>query len=620
MKSGNSDIGVRIKNSGDQGCASRLLIVDPNIQGLKGHFLELAMVVSGAASRSGYEPYLATSVQFSADKSQIESVQTFPVFSCDKIRKWSIGPHGYSRLKRNLSAEPIGGDLPTKLIQRIIDRLHGKSPQNVLQETKCELVSLLKKFKPVPNDHILFSTADDFVLLIAGAAFSELPLLRECAISFLWHSPVTTGRACESIASGKRDQQTKEQLNDCLSALKNHRISFFATTDELRFQYESKVLAQRWIAVDYPIRSLFRPVSNEMGANPDTPCNAAGEVDSIADRRALSSRPLRVICGGGQRSEKGSSLLGSLVGSLWDNFLVTGRIQLGLQLDPEAAKKLIARLPKSPSQSQAGSNPLDISSASLDAESYLSWIRSADIGLFLYDSRRYYTRCSGVLIEMLACGKPVIVPAGCWLSRQISTENNNYLMRIESQSSGRVDARPLSVPLALDQTEAYDLTVNGDFSTQVLTFKVENANDHSYIAIESTTQTLSGVSLTRCHILELIDGECRLLLQSNRKSQEEIGTKRLRVWSPYGERRLKLASVTVKEVLVSGATIAPSSIGITFARIVDLPACIDELVTHYQSYETAVAAFQPQWVKRHSGEQFVSKLFQSTSPQARTDN
>ena len=45
----------------------------------------------------------------------------------------------------------------------------------------------------------------------------------------------------------------------------------------------------------------------------------------------------------------------------------------------------------------------------------------------VYDSERYYARCSGVLLEMLCAGVPVIVPAGSWLAAQIADENQRWL-------------------------------------------------------------------------------------------------------------------------------------------------------------------------------------------------
>jgi hypothetical protein len=38
----------------------------------------------------------------------------------------------------------------------------------------------------------------------------------------------------------------------------------------------------------------------------------------------------------------------------------------------------------------------------------------------LYDADQYYARCSGVMVEMLKAGVPVIVPAACWMAEQIA--------------------------------------------------------------------------------------------------------------------------------------------------------------------------------------------------------
>jgi hypothetical protein len=601
----------RFSTCGNESTARRLLIIDSNIQGMKGHFLELAMVIADAAYRLGYAPSLATSQQFAEHQSQFTNIRIEPVFSCTKVRRWSLAPHGYSRLRRDLFAQPIGGTLPERLLQKLIDHLHGDSPRKVLETTKLELIALLERFRPAPLDHILFSTADDFVLLIASAALSDLPTLHNCKISFLWHNPVTFGRACETIAPGKREQQTRDQLCYCLTALKHHQVQFFSTTEELRFQYESQILPKHWTAVEYPIRGAFRPTTRDMPVNPAAIENLTTTIDPINKTGDSHSNPLRVICGGGQRSEKGANQLGGLIDLLWDPFLKNGRTTLGLQLDENTAKKLADRVPQQNPNASEFFNPLEISKSSLNAKDYLQWIRSADVGLFLYDSRRYYTRCSGVLIEMIACGKPVIVPAGCWLSRQIATANNNYLMDIYSQSDSQ--AKPLlqPTPLSTRQSNACIITLQTTSTAQVLRFKVKNATSHSYIAIELATQALSGVKKTRLHVLELINGECRLLLRRTGYAHGEPEKTQIVAWSPYGERGLVLSSLESKPIAEPDATLPETAIGIAFARMEDLPACIDEITKHYDSYISEVLKFQPKWAEQHSGDQFVAKLFQS---------
>jgi glycosyltransferase involved in cell wall biosynthesis len=65
------------------------------------------------------------------------------------------------------------------------------------------------------------------------------------------------------------------------------------------------------------------------------------------------------------------------------------------------------------------SRALEIITRNLDTETYHRWLSMADVGLFLYEPARYVARCSGVLLEMLARGIPVIVPDDCWLAHQV---------------------------------------------------------------------------------------------------------------------------------------------------------------------------------------------------------
>ncbi len=64
--------------------------------------------------------------------------------------------------------------------------------------------------------------------------------------------------------------------------------------------------------------------------------------------------------------------------------------------------------------------PVEYARHPLGMEQYVDLIRQADIGLLLYDSQRYYVRCSGVLVEMLSVGVPVIATAGCWMAEQLA--------------------------------------------------------------------------------------------------------------------------------------------------------------------------------------------------------
>ncbi len=119
--------------------------------------------------------------------------------------------------------------------------------------------------------------------------------------------------------------------------------------------------------------------------------------------------------------------MSSAIAELWSDYFATGRLQLLIQTE---AENLPLSLPARQrpqfvdrvAQVETVDAPIVCVRGPLPAEEYAHLIQCADIGLFLYDSQRYYTRCSGVLLEMLCAGVPVIVPAGCWLSAQIAEE------------------------------------------------------------------------------------------------------------------------------------------------------------------------------------------------------
>ena len=57
----------------------------------------------------------------------------------------------------------------------------------------------------------------------------------------------------------------------------------------------------------------------------------------------------------------------------------------------------------------------------LPSGEYWGALKDSDIVLLLYDSKNYAVRSSGVLVEALATGTPVIVPAGTWMARQVQS-------------------------------------------------------------------------------------------------------------------------------------------------------------------------------------------------------
>ena len=110
------------------------------------------------------------------------------------------------------------------------------------------------------------------------------------------------------------------------------------------------------------------------------------------------------------RREKGKRMLRPVVDCLVDS-LSARQIQFWVQASPRTARRFIGRkwtrnLHIHDHVPAASDDPIVALHNPLGRDEYLKLIRQSDIGLFLYDSNRYHARCSGILVEMSAAGKP----------------------------------------------------------------------------------------------------------------------------------------------------------------------------------------------------------------------
>lgn len=605
-----------ITNTADQ---PRLLIIDPYIEGNKGHFFELSKVIGDASIEAGYSVTLLTHSAFDPSLLADSSITAIPVFTHRKIRKWSLGPHGYSRLPRDLNGKPCGGGKIRRSIQSLVDQLHGPSPSSIVEDTSRQLAQSLERLSPDSHDHLLVSTCDDFVLLIVTSALSSMRSINRINLHLLWHSPIDSNRECEAGSSKKLAACTAEQIHLCLRHLSKHKIHFWATTQELARQYNAKLIERLWKSVDYPIRDSFKPSINQ----------SKHDSTSTDANHTATSRSLRVVCGGAMRSEKGGSNLATAVGLLWEKFFSQKRLRLGLQLPLQQATRLIPR--KVATQKVPIEQVFELASQHMDAEAYRKWISQTDIGLFLYDSRRYYSRCSGVLVEMLACGVPVVVPAASWLSRQIAEVNQRHLMQALHQAVTRpIQSMQIAQPLSNLQANAWQATLDHSTAKRLLQLDIAGAHPASYVAVHISWSEF-GQKHSRLFIQELLEGRAIIAVPRSfnfsnsmksgfakdhgihERGIHDYGVKdlKLRCWSPFGQQGLRLASVLLHE-LPYETEISPIAIGNTYSRLQDLPFCFDELITNYDKVRQLTVEFSTAWRRKHSGLAFTERVLGTT--------
>ena len=563
----------------------RFLLVDQSIRDGTGHFLELASVILSAAEKQGFEPWLVTNETFLGGGSVKSSWTVRPVLTHHKMQRWSMTPYGHSRVARDRNGRPAGNGLLSAL-QFFKDRLHRVRPEVMLDQFATELATVLTEFCPTQNDQILFATCDDFCALAVAEAFRRADLRQSVDLHILSHANFLEQRECEWAGKVWKSPNFSRQIALTLTNLQPHRVHFWATTNELARQLNWIAGAQLWSPVCYPVRNSLCP--------------------KIRDTKS----PRRIFLGGAVRSEKGLSQISQIVDQLWTSHLQTGRWQIAMQVPKNLQsyvlpKSLRSRLPEW--REQGDQAPVILASGHLDPESYAEMIRTADAGLFLYDGRRYYTRCSGVLVEMLSCGVPVIVPAASWLSRQLAPAYNAYIDSVACQFSRSLSIHDPHVMLPIRASAAHSITTPGSTTGMMrVAVTLADPTEYDYLAVQidslrSNRQTIR----SELRILECCTaGPTQLLI----KPQFGASAFQIRLWSPYPQRPLALRRIELLESDVSGVAIPVSTVGLIHTGNNCILQNIDELEDHYAHYRGRAIQHADDWRQRYSGDGFLKTL------------
>ncbi len=164
-------------------------------------------------------------------------------------------------------------------------------------------------------------------------------------------------------------------------------------------------------------------------------------------RQPSGSRP-KVVLAGLPRREKGRGVMRQVLAAVEHKLLRPNRFQFSMHLPadrwqsmiPQTLHQAVERAASEP----ANDGSLEVMFAHLSTDQYHRWLDTADVGLFLYQPDRYVARCSGVLLELMARGIPVIVPDNCWLSDQVRAAGGH-------RSIGLIYQNPAEIPDLLEQ-------------------------------------------------------------------------------------------------------------------------------------------------------------------------
>jgi glycosyltransferase involved in cell wall biosynthesis len=377
----------------------KFVLIDHSMRDLGGHYYTYASCVLPAAERAGFQPVLAMHREFRDLPALPPSWQPHPIF---RNKSYS------QRYIETGSANGTFGGWWS----RTRNKWRARERQRLAESFAEDCATLLNKIPLAEGDHVFFASASEIDLEGLAMFLQGAPAAyRRIHWHLQFHLGIFEGRDPDYADQRPRREFMREMFLHALTRVPEHHIHLYCTTRELTAQYEYLGVAP-FHTLPYPVHPLFL-----LPTAPKT-----------------SSDQVRIACLGHSRREKGYRELPIVVRKLWTDYLSKGRAQLVMQT---RRRDLIRALDSTVSDlgPHSATPPVVYAPFPLDLERYAELVRSSDIGLLLYDSTRYYTRCSGVLLEMLSAGVPVIVPGGCWLSEQIHDENQRHLRDIAARAT-----------------------------------------------------------------------------------------------------------------------------------------------------------------------------------------
>jgi hypothetical protein len=282
----------------------------------------------------------------------------------------------------------------------------------MLRQWSSDLVELLDRIRPSFADVLLVNTGDDFAMLALAAAMNKVdcPPMR---IDVIFHFAIYDS-AQRDIR--KRLKQFGRQINGCVKLLHPHQVKLHATTDSLAKQIRQADV-RAVTSIPYPTRA----------------CKI----------RAGEGQPLKAVLAGLPRREKGRDGILDLLTAIEKPLLKSNRFQISMQMPPTGWQAMVPKsLHRAFQDATQGTRTgcLEVMTANLSTNQYHHWLDTADVGLFLYKPERYVARCSGVLLEMMARGVPVIVPDRCWLADQVRAAGGHRSIGFIYQSAAEIPA------------------------------------------------------------------------------------------------------------------------------------------------------------------------------------
>lgn len=518
-------------------------------------------------------------------------------------------PESYAR---SLFADAADLSSFTKEIFRRRNQILGWWQQyRCIRGFQSDTARILRDAAPGKDDIIFIPTLSAIELM----GLSELLRSGSHPTVASWHllfrRDIYRGREVDYAPQDSGLNDLRNVFMTAAAKMKGFDVRFYTDTDELTDQYNRLgIFAFHTV----PIPHTHRPLA---------------KVQSTI-------RPLRVIYIGDARREKGYHAIPGLVEDLWSDYVETGRITFHLQSNfnvPQGEPEAVIAREHLELLARRKPGAIELIKQPLTSEQYRDFVLSGDINLLMYDATNYYARSSGILVESLSAGMPVVVPAASWLARQFrepvyhwqeaQRDQMRVLQAMDLESiRWRIHGNAKQNPVSNGElTASYGgkafawLHVAPGTTHLLLRLMLQNGSGEAFLYMEAFDAKDNSIQTTPPRLLEPNSGgEVVEFLP--------VPPQAARIWFAIGSTR---PSLTVRATALAVDFLAPlpghprpplSVIGAIYQDMSEVPGLMRELIDQHPHYSSSAREFARSWHSYHNADALITALEQPAGARA----
>ena len=602
----------------------RFILIDNWLESVGGHNYQYAMEILQAAASSQHEVILATAKAFFKERSALPANWScYPIFRYAWNRTHTVGVDG----KRT---EPVGIDGQTlnnsnsneqrqpskrKRWPRFFQTWDRKRRIRAFKDA-CQ--NLFDQIGRNQDDIIFFPSVSDFDFLGLAAFLASKNATNTQHWHVQFHYDIFDGRPPEFESQRERITCMSRQFSHALAAIPTHRLHFYATTQQIADQY-NRLRVAKFSSLPYPV-SLLQDQDLEM------------------PKRSPRNERLRVTLAGAPRREKGKRELNRLFEELHRDHILQHNSQIWMQGKHHTIARQLSdfdqkqiALAKTPASNDAS---IVVAPHPLKRKEYLEFIHHTDIGLLPYNNARYHARASGVLIEMLSAGVPVIVTAGSWLALQLSESIYHHLEGILLQKA-IIAKKYLEKPLCdgdgnlrnpnvLGEPER--VLIAGDTNPTTTSIAIPAGTDAAivqipwletrpghFLRVRAVQKDANGRTQGPPHSSILCEREQGKSVFSFVRVDPQSDSIRIEISNAYHNHSMTTGRPQIAFLKQSTKEMPTGAVGLIASEFDQIPDLIREMILHYDHYRESAREHAQSWNYEHAPLRTIERLMEKQS-------